>query len=40
MYIGRPLFPGRTESDQLAAIVSVLGAQSQSEWSEGHRLIK
>lgn len=26
MYLGRPIFPGRTESDQLTSIVSVLGA--------------
>ena len=40
MYLGRPIFPGRTEADQLTSIVSVLGAPQQSEWPEGHRLIK
>ena len=25
MYLGRPIFPGHTESDQLTAIVTVLG---------------
>ena len=25
MYLGRPIFPGRTEADQITAIVSVLG---------------
>lgn len=39
MYINRPLFPGRTEADQLTAIVSVLGAPSMHDWAEGHRLI-
>ena len=38
MLIGRPVFPGRTESDQLTAIVTVLGTPSQAQWPEGHRL--
>ena len=38
MVIGRPVFPGRTESDQLTAIVTVLGTPSQAQWPEGHRL--
>jgi hypothetical protein len=33
MYLNRPLFPGRNESDQLTAIVSVLGAPY--DWPEG-----
>lgn len=40
MYLGRPLFPGRTEQDQLMTIVSVMGTPSQSEWPEGHRLMQ
>ena len=38
MLIGRPVFPGRTESDQLTAIVTVLGTPSQAQWPEGYRL--
>lgn len=39
MYIGRPLFPGRTEADQIMTIVGVLGTPQQSEWPEGYRLM-
>jgi len=28
MYLGRPIFPGRTESEQLMTIVTVLGTPS------------
>ena len=40
MYLGRPIFPGKSESDQILAIVSVLGAPKVQEWPEGHRLIQ
>ena len=40
MYMGRPIFPGKSESDQILAIVSVLGAPKAQEWPEGHRLIQ
>jgi len=36
LYLGRPIFPGRTESEQLMTIVGVLGTPSQQEWPEGH----
>ena len=38
MYLGRPIFPGHTESEQLVAIVTVLGTPRQSQWPEGYRL--
>jgi male germ cell-associated kinase len=38
MFLGRPIFPGHTETDQLMAIVSVLGTTSNSQWPEGYRL--
>ena len=38
MFVGRPIFPGHTETDQLMAIVSVLGTPSQAQWPEGYRL--
>ena len=40
MYLGRPLFPGRTEAEQINQIVSVLGAPSIDEWPEGHKLMQ
>ena len=38
LYLGRPLFPGTSEADQLTRIVTVLGTPSSSEWPEGQRL--
>jgi len=38
MYLGRPIFPGTSEADQLTRIITVLGAPSNSEWPEGYRL--
>ena len=38
LYLGRPLFPGTSEADQLTRIVTVLGTPSSSEWPDGHRL--
>lgn len=35
LYLGRPIFPGTSESDQLTRIVTVLGTPSRSEWPEG-----
>ena len=35
LFLGRPIFPGTTESDQLTRIVTVLGAPTRSEWPEG-----
>lgn len=39
MFLGRPIFPGKSEADQIMAIVSVMGTPSMQEWAEGHRLI-
>jgi len=38
LYLGRPLFPGTSEADQLTRIVTVLGTPTGSEWPEGQRL--
>lgn len=38
LYLGRPLFPGTSETDQLTRIVTVLGTPTISEWSEGIKL--
>lgn len=38
MYLGRPLFPGTSEADQLTRIVTVMGTPSASEWPEGQSL--
>jgi protein kinase len=35
MFVGRPIFPGTSESDQLTRIVTVLGAPNRQEWPEG-----
>lgn len=35
MYLGRPIFPGTSESDQLTRIVTVLGAPSRQDWPDG-----
>ncbi|KAG8196681.1 hypothetical protein JTE90_006589 [Oedothorax gibbosus] len=38
LYNLRPLFPGRSEIDQIFRIASVLGTPDRSEWPEGYRL--
>jgi protein kinase len=38
LFLGRPIFPGTSESDQLSKVVSVLGTPSQSDWPDGHHL--
>jgi serine/threonine protein kinase len=38
LYLGRPLFPGVSEADQLTRIVTILGTPSQQDWPEGHRV--
>ena len=35
MFLGRPVFPGTSEADQLTRIVTVLGAPSRQEWPDG-----
>lgn len=37
LYLGRPLFPGRTEAEQLREIISVLGTPTKQEWPEGYQ---
>mmetsp|Transcript_12083 Transcript_12083/g.20374 ORF Transcript_12083/g.20374 Transcript_12083/m.20374 type:complete len:274 (+) Transcript_12083:3-824(+) len=38
MYLGRPIFPGNSETDQLTRIVSILGTPSEAQWPEGYKL--
>jgi len=38
LYIGRPLFPGSNEHDQIAKVCSVLGTPSIEMWPEGYKL--
>lgn len=37
MLLGRPLFPGQNEADQLLKVFSVLGSPSKSDWADGHK---
>jgi len=38
LYLGRPIFPGRSTNDQFETVVSILGAPKQSDWPDGYRL--
>ncbi|GBM59409.1 Serine/threonine-protein kinase ICK [Araneus ventricosus] len=38
LYNLKPLFPGRTEIDQIFRICSILGTPDQRDWPEGYRL--
>jgi serine/threonine protein kinase len=38
LYLGRPLFPGSSEGDQLYKICSVMGTPSPEQWREGPKL--
>ncbi|EEC09832.1 protein kinase, putative, partial [Ixodes scapularis] len=38
LYSLQPLFPGRSEVDQIFRICSVLGTPDKRDWSEGHQL--
>lgn len=38
LMLGRPLFAGTSEGDQLMKVCSVLGAPTKTEWPEGHKL--
>lgn len=40
MLLGRPLFPGKTESEQLTALVSVLGTKNLEDWANGFNMAK
>lgn len=40
LFLGRPLFPGTSESDQLFKICSVLGAPQPGEWDQGYQLAR
>lgn len=38
LFMGRPLFAGSSEGDQLMKVCSVLGSPSKTDWPEGHQL--
>ena len=38
LYLGRPIFPGNSEGDQLTKVTSVLGTPSNADWAEGIKL--
>jgi serine/threonine protein kinase len=38
LLLGRPLFAGSSEGDQLMKVCSILGPPSKTEWPEGHKL--
>jgi serine/threonine protein kinase len=38
LYLMRPIFPGRSEIDQMTKIMEVLGTPSESEWPEMMKL--
>ena len=40
LYLGRPVFPGRTEHDQLTAIISVMGTPTDNDWLDCVKLIR
>ena len=40
LFLGRPIFPGRSESEQLFQIVSVLGTRELESWREGFETAK
>ena len=39
LYLGRPLFPGSSEVEQLNAIVKVMGTPQQKDWPEGYHIL-
>jgi len=38
LLLGRVLFPGNSEGDQITKIVSILGAPPRTEWGDGYRM--
>ena len=38
LILGRPLFAGKSEGDQLMRVCSTLGTPTKLEWPEGHKL--
>ena len=38
MLLGRPLFAGTSEGDQLMKVCTILGSPTKTEWPEGHKL--
>lgn len=38
LILGRPLFAGTSEGDQLMKVCTVLGSPSKADWPEGHKL--
>ena len=40
LYLGKPLFPGKSANDQMGKICEVLGTPGQTDWPEGYNLAK
>jgi len=40
LYIGKPLFPGATDKDQMIKICAILGSQTINNWFDGQQLLK
>ncbi len=40
LFLGKPLFPGTSDKDQMVKICAVLGSQAYNAWFEGQQLIK
>ena len=38
MYLGRPIFPGHNEVDQIDVIFRILGTPKLDQWREGYKL--
>jgi serine/threonine protein kinase len=38
LFMGRPLFPGSSEEDQIHTIFKVLGTPKSDQWREGYKL--
>jgi len=38
LYLGRPIFNGINEQDQLSKIMSVLGPITSNNWNDGYHL--
>jgi len=40
LYVGKPLFPGTSDKDQMVKICAILGSQQVNNWFEGQQLLK
>ena len=40
LFLLKPLFPGKSEMDQLSRLIGVLGTPKLNDWPEGFKLIQ